>query len=124
MATKNKEAPMSDIMLATGELPSLKDRGQIVCKFDHVDAGRMALVVIDMQDAFVDPRYGIAAPGAAALIPPINSLAATLRAAGGRVVFTRHAVSDEPPFALPPWLRDSAIIRELARLFTPGNPGY
>jgi len=116
---------MSDAAAAVGvNLITLGKRGQAVCRFDRIDATRTALVVIDMQDAFVDPRYGVAAAGARDLIGRLNSLAAALRSAGGRVVFTRHTVSEEPRYALPLWLSGSPIMRELACLLAPGSPGY
>lgn len=53
------------------------------------DAGALAFVVVDMQHHFVSPGFPAAVPSAAATIPAINRLAATVRAAGGHVVWVQ-----------------------------------
>ena len=56
--------------------------------FDDFDPARTALVVVDMQNAFMLPEVAHAAIAAApAVVPNINRLAAALRAAGGFVVW-------------------------------------
>jgi len=47
--------------------------------FDALDPKRSALVVIDMQNAFVAPGAPMEVPAARALVAPINRLAAELR---------------------------------------------
>jgi nicotinamidase-related amidase len=108
----------------TGDTTWLEERGGVMCQFDRIDPQRTALVVIDMQDVFVNTQYRIASPQARVIIPRINRLAAALRTAGGRVFFTRHTISNEPPFALPPWQRTSAIIQATEEFFIPGSPGH
>ncbi len=68
--------------------------------FDNIDSGKTALVVIDMQNAFMLP--GVAhslCPMAEKIVPNINRLAAAVRATGGVVVwikttFTADALRD------------------------------
>jgi ureidoacrylate peracid hydrolase len=59
--------------------------------------GEIALVVIDMQNAFLDPackfRY---APAAREIVAPINDLAATVRRAGSRVIWVQTASRPDP----------------------------
>ena len=56
--------------------------------FEKLEARRTALVVVDMQNSFVQQGGGHAwVPAAAATCPTINRLAAGLRAAGGTVVW-------------------------------------
>ena len=51
-------------------------------------AGRQtALLVVDMQTAFVKPGAALETPAARGIVEPINTLARTLRNKGGRVVW-------------------------------------
>src|ERR1700758_2578640 len=54
--------------------------------FDDLDPCRTALVVIDLQHAFMNDAVGFAVvPAARGIVPAVNRLAAALRAAGGGV---------------------------------------
>lgn len=111
---------MSDMV----DLDWLRERGGLICDFNAIEPARTALVVIDMQDCFVNPQYRIGAPGTADIVPAINRLAAKLRQAGGMVAFTRHTSSDEPPFALPRWLRESPNMQANEVLFEKGSAAH
>lgn len=67
----------------------------------RVDPVTTALVVVDMQNDFVDPRGSLCVPGAEATVPVIARLRDRARSAGMLVVFTQdwHA-PDDPEFAL------------------------
>ena len=54
---------------------------------DTIDAGRTALVVVDMQNYFVAEGFPLEIPLAREIVPNINRLARALRAAGGSVVW-------------------------------------
>ena len=58
--------------------------------FDKLDAKRTALLVIDMQNAFVAPGSPIEVPAARGIVAPINRLAAALRARGVPVIWVMH----------------------------------
>jgi ureidoacrylate peracid hydrolase len=58
--------------------------------YDRLDARRTALVVIDMQNAFVAPGAPIEVPGARAIVPAINRLATELRRRGVPVIWVLH----------------------------------
>ena len=58
--------------------------------FDALDPKRSALVVIDMQMAFVAPGAPIEVPAARAIVAPINRLAAELRRRGTTVIWVTH----------------------------------
>ena len=62
--------------------------------FDRLDATKTALIVIDMQKAFVDEGAPIEVPLARSIIPNINRLADALRKAGGRVAWITTALTD------------------------------
>ena len=57
--------------------------------FSHetIDAGRTALVVVDMQNYFVAEGFAAEVPAARGVVPNINRMAKALRAAGGTVVW-------------------------------------
>jgi len=56
-----------------------------------LDAAAAALLVIDMQNAFIHPRGSIYLPAGAAVVDNIAAVAAAFRRAGRPVFFTRHA---------------------------------
>lgn len=62
--------------------------------FDRLDAKKTALVVIDMQKAFVAEGAPIEVPLARGIIPNINRLADTLRKVGGTVAWVTTALTD------------------------------
>jgi ureidoacrylate peracid hydrolase len=59
--------------------------------FDRLDPARSALVVIDMQSAFVEPGSPAEVPASRGIIANINRLAAGLRKIGGTVIWVTHA---------------------------------
>ncbi len=58
--------------------------------YDSIDPSRTALLVIDMQNAWLAPGAPFETPAARAVIPAINRLAAALRAKGGLVAWVQH----------------------------------
>ena len=58
--------------------------------FDTLEAKKTALLVIDMQNAFVAPGAPIEVPGAREIVPAINRLAAELRRRGVPVIWVAH----------------------------------
>lgn len=63
--------------------------------FDRLDPARTALVVVDMQKAFVAERAPVEVPLARGIIPNVNRLAAACRAAGAPVVWIKTTLTDE-----------------------------
>ncbi len=64
----------------------LRRQGKLL-SHDTIDAGRTALVVVDMQNYFVAEGFAAEVPEARAIVPNINRMAKALRAAGGTVVW-------------------------------------
>ena len=58
--------------------------------FDSLDPKKTALVVIDMQNAFVAPGAPMEVPAARAIVAPINRLAAELRKRGVTIIWISH----------------------------------
>jgi len=64
--------------------------------FADLDPRRAALVVIDMQHAFMDDAVGFAVvPTARDIVPAVNRLAAALRQAGGGVFWVKFTNDDD-----------------------------
>jgi ureidoacrylate peracid hydrolase len=73
----------------------VKKRGRVHA-FDRVDPTRTALIVVDLQNAFMMP--GVAhtlCETATKIVPNVNRLAAALRDAGGTVVWVRTSATEE-----------------------------
>jgi ureidoacrylate peracid hydrolase len=64
----------------------LRRQGKLL-SHDRIDAGRTALVVVDMQNYFVAEGFPLEVPVARAIVPNINRAARALRAAGGAVLW-------------------------------------
>jgi ureidoacrylate peracid hydrolase len=67
----------------------LARRGQLHV-YESLEARRTALLVIDMQNAFVAPGAPIEVPAAREIVPAINRLAAELRRRGVPVIWVLH----------------------------------
>ena len=63
--------------------------------FDSLDAKRTALLVIDMQNAFVAPGAPVEVPAAREIVPAINRLTADLRKRGVPVIWVMHENSKD-----------------------------
>ena len=58
--------------------------------FDSLEPKKTALMVIDMQNAFVAPGAPMEVPAARAIVAPINRLAAELRERGVTIIWISH----------------------------------
>ena len=83
--------------------------------FEHIDPQQAALVVIDMQNSWVEPDVSpLHIPGTLEIIPNINALAAAVRGAGGVVAWTRSTFPEDwttrsyEQFGSPEW-RDRIV---------------
>ena len=65
--------------------------------FPTLDVKRTALVVIDMQNAFLAPGAAGEVPLARAIVPNINRIAAVLRRAGGTVAWVQVGITPGLP---------------------------
>jgi nicotinamidase-related amidase len=85
------------------------ERGRHLNDFRTIDPDRTALVVIDMQNVFMEPDEVFGNPNALDIVGAVNAAVRTMRDAGSRIVWTRQTVSHEPPLAMPPWQYDLSI---------------
>ena len=64
--------------------------------YEDIDPGKTALVVVDMQNAFMMPGVAHAeCKMAPSIVPNINHLARAVRATGGKVVWIQTAFTEE-----------------------------
>jgi len=61
---------------------------------ERINSKRTALLVIDMQRAFLDKGAAIEVPDGRSIIPNINKIASALREKGGVVIFFRYLVNE------------------------------
>lgn len=64
--------------------------------YETLEAAKTALVVVDMQRAFVAEGATIETPAARGIVPNINRLAGALRAAGGSVIWIISTYGPRP----------------------------
>jgi ureidoacrylate peracid hydrolase len=71
----------------------LRRQGKLL-SHESIEAGRAALVVVDMQNYFVAEGYPAEVPLAREIVPNINRLARAVRAAGGTVVWVQTSSAE------------------------------
>jgi ureidoacrylate peracid hydrolase len=104
----------------------IERRGQEHC-FAELDPAKTALVVVDMQNAFMMPGVGHAVCDMAReIVPNINRLARTVRATGGTVVWIKTRFTEA---SLKEWSNSYGILlpdRKAKRIeaLSPGGKGY
>jgi ureidoacrylate peracid hydrolase len=64
-------------------------------RYDHLLGPKTALVVIDLQNAFMLPGMPVEVPTAREIVPNVNKLAAATRAAGGQVVWIKMTLEGQ-----------------------------
>ncbi len=79
------------------------DLGRSRGGFDALNPPCTALIVVDLQNAFMAPGELLANQHARDIVPNVNTLARCVRRRGGLVVFLRHTISDDPRFKLNEW---------------------
>ncbi|HEX3347394.1 MAG TPA: cysteine hydrolase [Acetobacteraceae bacterium] len=83
-------------------------RGTPHC-YDDIDPARTALIVVDLQNGFMDEAVGHAVcPMARDIVPNVNRLASAVRASGGAVFWVRNTYDDG-------WLTLAGMVTEAAR---------
>ena len=96
--------------------------------FPTLDVKRTALVVIDMQNAFLAPGAAGEVPLAREIVPNINRIAAVLRRAGGTVAWVQVGITPGLPGGGWPVLYGEIFNPALADKYlaglTPGSEGY
>ena len=64
-------------------------------RYERLAGPKTALVVIDLQNAFMLPGMPVEVPVAREIVPNVNKLAAATRAAGGKVVWVKMCLEGQ-----------------------------
>jgi nicotinamidase-related amidase len=101
-------------------------RGRNMNDFPTIDPARTALVVIDMQNVFMELDEVFGNQNALDIVPKVNQAVRTLRDAGAMVIWTRQTVSGDPKLAMPPWQYDMSIptVRRAVETMTAGTKSH
>src|SRR5476651_944882 len=101
-------------------------RGRNMNDFPTIDPARTAVVVIDMQNVFMELDEVFGNQNALDIVPMVNQAVRTLRNAGATVIWTRQTVSDEPSLAMPRWQYDMSIptVRRAVETMTAGTRSH
>lgn len=71
---------------------------------DDLDPSKTALLVVDLQNAFMVEEHAAAfVPGCVDIVPNVNRLAEAVRATGGRVYWIRNTITEESREAWSHW---------------------
>lgn len=71
---------------------------------DDLDPAKTALLVVDLQNAFMVEEHAAAfVPGCVDIVPNVNRLAEAVRVSGGRVYWIRNTITDESREAWSHW---------------------
>ena len=91
-------------------------------RYDTLAGAKTALVVIDLQNAFMLPGMPVEVPTAREIVPNVNKLAAATRAAGGKVYWIKMNLEGQSEA----WrvFFDSDPRRTTLSELTPGSRGF
>lgn len=117
---------MHDSQIPEVAMRVIRARANGLTLYPTLDPATTALVVVDMQNAFLQPGMLLEVPIARAIVPNINRLAQAMRGAGGRVVWLRATMAGQRQ-AWSVWF-DDLVTRgaadECEAILTPGHPGF
>jgi ureidoacrylate peracid hydrolase len=92
---------------------------------ERLDPERTALIVIDMQNAFLAAGAAVEVPAAREIVPNINRLAQAARKAGGTVVWVQMTIPDRATW---PVFFDSTVgpdrVEKIIEQLRPGSRGH
>src|SRR3954462_6391265 len=96
MGVRNRSQAVGGEILIRQEIVDrvLARRGRLHL-YDRLEPSRTALLVIDMQNAFVAPGAPVEVPAARTIVPTINRLATELRKRGVPVIWVLHQNADD-----------------------------
>jgi ureidoacrylate peracid hydrolase len=94
---------------------------------ENLDPTKTALIVVDLQNAFMVEEVAVAyVPIAVEIVPNVNRLAAVVRSTGGKVFWIKHTVDEASSIAWSEWLNMmTPSVREgLVKNLAPGSRGH
>jgi ureidoacrylate peracid hydrolase len=93
--------------------------------YDSIDPARTALVVVDLQNAFMVEEVAHAfVPGSPEIVPNVNRLAAAVRAQGGRVVWIQTEFVDWSDWSVLTGMSGPVWTAKRAEALKVGSKGF
>jgi ureidoacrylate peracid hydrolase len=92
--------------------------------FESIDSTKTCHIVIDLQYGFMEQGALLEVPVAREIVPNVNAISRALRAAGGKVAYTRWTYKSDEPNAWPNWYHlgmSSNTSKDLREAFVPGS---
>jgi ureidoacrylate peracid hydrolase len=105
---------------------TLERRGKLHVH-ENLDPSKTALIVVDLQNAFMVEEVAAAyVPVAVEIVPNVNRLAAAVRRTGGKVFWIKQTVDDASSVAWSEWLAmmTPAARHGLVTNLAPGSRGH
>jgi ureidoacrylate peracid hydrolase len=105
---------------------TLERRGKLHVH-ESLDPSKTALIVVDLQNAFMVEEVAAAyVPVAVEIVPNVNGLAAAVRRTGGKVFWIKQTVDDASSVAWSEWLAmmTPAARQSLVTNLAPGSRGH
>ena len=101
---------------------SILEHAAAMHSFDDFDPRRTAVIVVDMQHAFIAEDAVMGSAITRGTIANINRITGALREAGAAICYSRHTTTKDGPGALPAWqLREGSVRAMTFDNFTPGT---
>ena len=94
---------------------------------ENLDPSKTALIVVDLQNAFMIEEVAVAyVPVAVEIVPNVNRLAAGVRRTGGKVFWIKQTVDEASSAAWSEWLNmmTPSVRDGLMRNLAPGSRGH
>jgi ureidoacrylate peracid hydrolase len=113
---------MHTISIPESVIAQVKAQRGKVNRYDRLLGPKTALVVIDLQNAFMLPGMPVEVPAAREIVPNVNKLAAATRTNGGKVVRVKMNLEGQPD--LWPVFFDGDPRRATLSELTPGSHGF
>jgi ureidoacrylate peracid hydrolase len=105
---------------------ALERRGKLHVH-ENLDPSKTALIVVDLQNAFMVEEVAAAyVPVAVEIVPNVNQLAAAVRRTGGKVFWIKQTVDEASSVAWSEWLAmmTPEARRSLVTNLAPGSRGH
>ncbi|WP_157219196.1 cysteine hydrolase family protein [Flavisphingomonas formosensis] len=100
-------------------------RSAAMNRFPPLAASRAAVIVVDMQAAFVGETAAFPNPNTLDIVPNINRLCQAARTAGAAICWSRHTVVGDGPGRQPDWQRfEGSLSSFSAPHLRAGAPGH
>ena len=113
---------MHEIAISESVSAQVKAQRGKLNRYDHLAGPKTALVVIDLQNAFMLPGMPVEVPTAREIVPNVNKLAAVTRKAGGKVFWVKMNLEGQS--TVWPVFFDGDPRRATLSELTPGARGF